>query len=168
MTLAEMMVAILMLGILTSLAAPSLGGMFNRNRVNDGFSELTNALREAQANAVQTSRRCIVNLDVSLSPVQIRAVNTDVPPRACIPNRTLPNGVAVATNLAGSPPQISFSFKGHTTQSGTITVYWAQQPTLQRRCLTVSNGVGIMRLGYFNSDPTNPSTGNCDTSRSGV
>ncbi len=160
-TLAEILVTLLALGVLISLAAPTLGGLMNRNRVNDGFNDLSNALREAQANALQSSRRCIVTLDIGATPVRIRAADSQGTP--CIAGRALPDGVAVATNLPGTPPPtISFSFKGNTTQSGTITVYWAAQPMLQRKCLTVSNGVGIMRLGFYTIDPTsNLSESNC-------
>lgn len=164
MTLAEMLVALVIFGILTTLASPVLTGMWNRNRVNDAFSELRNAMREAQAHAVQSSRRCTVMIEATATPVRIRAVDSDN--RPCIANRTLADGVALSsTNNLGTPPSISFSFKGNTTAMGTLAVYWSRQPTLQRKCLTVSGGVGIMRLGNYTADPTaNVSAGNCRTS----
>lgn len=163
MSLAEVLVVLVIFGILTAIASPIFTGIWNRNRVNDAFNELQNAMREAQARAVQSSRRCTITIAASASPVTIRAVDSDNQP--CIANRTLAEGVALSsTSNLGASPSISFSFKGNTTTMATLAVYWSRQPTLQRKCLTVSGGVGIIRLGNYTADPTtNLTAGNCKT-----
>ena len=52
-TLIELLVVMIMIGILSAIAAPSFLGLLNRNRVNNATIRLKSALVEAQANMEQ-------------------------------------------------------------------------------------------------------------------
>ncbi|WP_250125569.1 prepilin-type N-terminal cleavage/methylation domain-containing protein [Chroococcidiopsis sp. CCMEE 29] len=61
-TLIETLVILIIIGILSAIAAPSYLGMLNRNKVNDGLTKVRGALQEAQREAIRRSRRCQVGL----------------------------------------------------------------------------------------------------------
>ena len=57
-TLIEVLVVMIMIGILSAIAAPSFLGLLNRNRVNNAAIRLKSALVEAQANTTRIGRYC--------------------------------------------------------------------------------------------------------------
>ncbi|MEL4894318.1 hypothetical protein P9B04_02515, partial [Crocosphaera sp. Alani8] len=73
--------------------------------------------------------------------------------RGCLggSERELPKSVEVVMN-GTVQSDVVFSFKGTTTEMGTIVV----QPTKgsgEKRCLVISRGLGIMRTGVYEPDP---------------
>jgi prepilin-type N-terminal cleavage/methylation domain-containing protein len=159
-TLAEILVAFAMFGILSALALPSLVGLLNRQKVNSAFNDLRAALFEAQAAAAKTSSQCIVTVSTGSDPVTVKAVDPQNKP--CIVNRTLQQGVKVSENYPSSG-QIVFSLKGNTTDEGTLVLYWASQPSLQKKCIVTSLGIGIIRSGDYTGDPQSANAANCKT-----
>lgn len=141
-TLIETLTVIIIIGILSAIAAPGLLGMLNRNKVNSALDEVQGALREAQREAMRKSQSCTLTLDSTNSKVTGSCLVTG--------SRTLPSGVALKTNLTSST--VTFSFRGNTNSSGTIVLYKSDDSNQQKKCLFVFNGLGIMRTGNY-SDP---------------
>ena len=80
-------------------------------------------------------------------------------------DRTLAKGVAMATNVTGTPIQIKFGMRGNTefttdpetADSGNIILYQPSGPTSGRKCVAISPGIGILRSGtYLATEPTTP------------
>lgn len=61
-TMLETITIVVILGILSAIAAPSFLGMLNRNKVNDALSQAQGALQEAQREAIRKSKLCPVNI----------------------------------------------------------------------------------------------------------
>ena len=57
-TLIELLVVMIMIGILSAIAAPSFLGLLNRNRVNNATIRLKSALVEVQANTTRRGKSC--------------------------------------------------------------------------------------------------------------
>jgi prepilin-type N-terminal cleavage/methylation domain-containing protein len=79
--------------------------------------------------------------------------------------RTLPNYVAMATNMSGSPIQIQFGFRGNSTfitasaGTGNIILYQSNGSASGRKCVAISKGIGILRSGsYPDINPITPPT----------
>jgi hypothetical protein len=79
----------------------------------------------------------------------------------------LPKDVAIRTNLSGSPPTVSFNFRGLTTDGGTLVFYpknvgYSTTNTADAkntpRCLVISMTLGMMRTGTYSANPTIPIT----------
>jgi len=155
-TLIESLIIVLVIGILAAIAAPSFLATLNRSRVNDALAALEGALKEAQKEAVKRSTNCTVTLDTTDKKVTGPCLVTG--------DRTLSNGVQMATNITGST--ITFSHKGTVTLSdtGTIALYRSDE-TNNQRCLVLSSPLGIIRSGnYTGSIASSITATNCSTS----
>lgn len=156
-TMIEVIVVLIIIGILSAIMAPSFLSMFNKNKVNDTLEQVRGALREAQREAIRKSKSCAVTLDTTNKKISSPCLVTG--------DRTLTNGVAILTHdLDGTPPSVTFSMRGSTTNSGLIIVQMSDGSTDKKGCLVISEGPGIMRTGVYNGSTTSISSGNCTTS----
>lgn len=151
-TLIETLIIVVIIGILSAIAAPSFLGLFNRNKVNDALSQVQGALQEAQRDAIRKSKSCAVTINTTdkiiTSPCLVTGSRDLCDERNSVGNCTK-SRIAIATNLIGTPPIITFSFRGNTTNSGTIVVYTSDNSSSKKGCLAISNGLGIMRTGNY-------------------
>ena len=147
-TLTETLLAVIVVGILAAVTAPSLIGLFNQNRVKDGFVQLKGAIKESQRLAMRRGRRCKISLDTANQEVDIGSPDAKGSYTGCLlSERTIPDGVLFKTN---SNPHIIFSARGNTSSARTIIVY--SPNTQAKRCLVISLGLGIMRSGNYTGD----------------
>jgi prepilin-type N-terminal cleavage/methylation domain-containing protein len=174
-TLTELLVVVIIVGIFAAIAIPNLLGMFSQVQVREGMGQVKGALKEAQRQAMRSGKRCKVKIDTITVDGEPRrrittVTNTDEPGSnyigCLLSDRVLPIGIAIRTTTPfGSPPKIVFSYKGNTTQSGTIIVY-SPNNTDEKKCMTISNGLGIIREGDYIRDLSLLINGNlyCKTS----
>lgn len=99
-TLAEKMAIVVILGIVASLAMPSVVRMLNQAKLKQTVAEVQTALNETQREAIRGNKICTVTLNFVEGEVKGSCLKTG--------NRTLASEVAVATNLtdnrSGSSP----------------------------------------------------------------
>ncbi len=167
-TLTEMLATMIIAGILFAVATPSFLGLFNNSKVKSGLEQLQGALTEAQRQAMRNGKTCQVKLDTEIIdgvPRKVVTINDSIDDSGCLlSKRILSQGVSTAsTSSLGNPPKISFSHKGNTPDSGTIVLY-SSNSSGEKRCLAISNGLGIMRTGIYNSDTSSITADNCKTS----
>lgn len=154
-TLIETLIVVIIIGILSAIAAPGLLGMLNRNKVNTALDEVQGALREAQREAMRKGQQCTVTLDSTNSKVTGSCLVTG--------DRTLPSGVALGTNP--NPATVTFYFRGNTNNSAKIVLY-SDDSNQQKKCLVISSGLGIMRTGNYSGSTTSvtpTTTDDCTT-----
>lgn len=159
MTLIEMLVVVILVGILAAIGAPSLMEMMNNQKVKTALETVQGVLQDSQRQAIRQSKNCSVTLNTTNTPPNLTTTDT-----GCIvtSDSKLPTGISMKTTTGLS--SISFSFKGTTTSSGTIVVESSDGPS-DKRCLVISNGLGIMRTGLYTGSTTGSlSASNCDTS----
>jgi prepilin-type N-terminal cleavage/methylation domain-containing protein len=175
-TLIEALVAIVVLGIFTAIAAPSFSAWLSNKKVDDVAAQIEGAIREAQAEAIKESKPC--TLLISKTDAQI---TSDRP--SCLPTgsrdlkqlgvKILSNnqsGISLGIANLGDPAQIKFSYRGTLsitdTGTGLITIYQEAGGSSQKvRCIAIASGIGIIRTGrYLGSSPDSPTdTANCAT-----
>ncbi|PSM46242.1 hypothetical protein C7Y66_26040, partial [Chroococcidiopsis sp. CCALA 051] len=153
-TLFELAIILVILGVLLAIVAPSFIGMFNRNKVNDTLAQVRGALQEAQREAIKKSKSCTVTINTTNkkmtgSPGGCLPIERDFCDERDASGNCVRSAVAVMTNLTGAPPTLKFSFRGNTNKLGTIVVYSSDNSTNKMGCLVVSNGIGVMRTGYY-------------------
>lgn len=156
-TLLELMVALTIVGVIATIAAPNFLGLLNRIRVNSAMEELLGAIKETQRLAMRHGKRC--RIDINPSNNILSSSDDD-----CLLNtRTIDKSVIIRTNFPGSMPNISFSHKGNTTRMGTIIL--SSNLTDTQKCFVISLGLGIMRTGKYTGNKTSISHENCEKNR---
>jgi prepilin-type N-terminal cleavage/methylation domain-containing protein len=134
-TLMELLVTAVILGILAAIGIPNLVGLLNKNRVQSSTDLLRSVLQDSQRQAMRAGKTCEVQLrkssasqsyydlivargDASKSPclaalpAQYSKETVDKEEKA-LQTVKLPDGVRIATNITTNPPQLTFSIKGH-------------------------------------------------------
>jgi len=157
-TLIEMLVIIAVVGILAAISAPSFLAWQNRTRVNNALTDVRGALQEAQREAMRKSKTCTVTLNTTNKKLTSPCLVTG--------DRTLPNGVVIATNISGSPAKAAFSYRGTILLSHTGKIILSTGDNTYKRCLVVSSPLGIMRTGSYsgsNSSSSEVTDGTCTT-----
>ncbi len=182
-TLAESLVAVLVLGILSTIAMPSFLTWVNQRKVDDVLAQIEGTFREAQGVAIKKSQACTLNLGVTL-PGKPDSIGITATPGNCLPtgSRDLSqlglsalqkNDTGIEIKIANlndnldKKPQLNFSHKGtifNQPNPGVIVVY-NSQTEVRKRCLAISGNLGLMRTGEYIGSMENLSADECDTSR---
>ncbi len=154
-TLIETTIIVVIVGILSAIAAPSFLGMLNRNKVNDALVQVRGALQEAQREAIRRSKSCTITLDT---------INNKVTAPCLVTGDRKLESVAIRS----SNSSITFNFKGNVGIGGgsTIVIASSNNSTTKQKCLAIASGIGIMRTGdYHQTDTTGTDSNKCTLSQ---
>lgn len=167
-TLAELMVTVAIIGILSSIALVFTGNEWRRERINTVAIELAGWLEEVRAaslretNAVQSNGGCVVRLGSPGSPgtalnhVPAGTVLASVDPTLC----RAPNPSFTISGFASTPdrysatfssPTATFTPRGSTTSTSDITIHLSLDGSVPLRCVQISSIVGMIRIGGDNA-----------------
>lgn len=157
-TLIEVGTVAVVVGILASVAMPSFMGIKARMDTRNGLDTLKQTLQQAQRNAIKMGKECQVQLSPSSNPPKI-VLDTDPKYNGCLPYREIPlENVVFHHNF--SSPNIRFSYKGNSTNLGTMVVESINVVGI-RYCLVMSNMIGMMRSGDYVQVPPTISATHC-------
>lgn len=145
-TLAETLVMVVIIGILAAITAPSFMRWLQNERVDDALVNLEGALKETQREAIRKSATCGVLVPDGDGQTLTRSATSAA--SCSLSSRRLPDGVSIISNLQTNPKSIRFSLRGTTTSSATIALS-APDDLGQKRCLVISNPLGITRTGFY-------------------
>ncbi len=150
-TLAEMLIVVIIIGILSAIVAPNFFNWFTRYKIEEGLGEIKGALKEGQKQAMRQGIRCRIRINTATNTI------TGNPPRCLLSDRDLRDDISITTNF-GSPSsfpttfQLSFSYKGNYAGIGGKIVVSDVNSSQNRKCLVMTNGLGIMRTGNYQGD----------------
>ncbi len=161
-TLLELIVIVLMLGILTAIAAPSWLAFINRQRVRTVNDRVFQSLRLAQSEAKRTKRDITITFDTTVDPPQVKF---DPPLTTGGSEQKLdaggeikPGTIALTVNTPAAPTtppnSIVFDYQGNLTAGITpFVVSVAPVDGGTKQCVIVSTLLGGMRTdeGTFNA-----------------
>jgi type II secretory pathway pseudopilin PulG len=139
-----MAIVSVIVGILSSLAIPSMMSGMGKNDLKSAMGQVKGAVQEAQRAAIKKGQSCTVTLTTGTSA-------TVTGSSGCISSTVQLASTITLSIPTGSSP-FSFSYKGNTTSDLTITL--ASTKTTQKYCLVVSSGIGIMRSGVYDESRT--------------
>ncbi len=174
-TLIEAMVTVAFISILGAIAAPSFSAWADRKNIDNALTQLQGALQEVQQQSIQISQLCSVAIDTNALTVSATSGYSN----NCLPtgSRNLNNtglsssgtqsaGLAMATDAASTTATIAYTLRG-TTSNANVFVLYKPNSSIPMRCLAISQGIGIIRIGNYvstSNPPTSVSAGNCQTS----
>lgn len=161
MTLIEILIVAVLMGIIAAIGIPNLLQMLNNNKINASLDLLQNTLRDVQRQSIRQSKNCTINFAKDSNPPRITESTAGCLSEGMV---ELDKGVIMKANLTNT----TFSFKGNTTLSGAGTIVLeASDGDSEKKCLVISSGLGILRTGIYTPDPNDAnkvSAENCDTS----
>jgi prepilin-type N-terminal cleavage/methylation domain-containing protein len=160
-TLIEVLVSILIMGILTAIAAPSFMTWVYNKKVDGLVADVEGALKEAQSTAIRKSITCNVLItETTVTAVKSATDSTEVP--ACLPSgsRQLPklqdgsNDTLKISGTGGTSGTVfTFSSRGTaniTPSTEAVVIYRTDAAgNGKNKCLVVSSGIGIMKSGTY-------------------
>jgi prepilin-type N-terminal cleavage/methylation domain-containing protein len=172
-SLIEAMVTVVIVGIFGAIAAPSFSAWSDRYKLDNALAKLQGALQEVQQQSIRTSQPCSVTIDTTALTVASTSGYAN-----CLPtgsrslnntglssNSTQSAGFAMVTDAVNTTPAIAFTFRG-TTSTVNVFVVYKPNSSIPMKCLAISQGIGMIRIGRYNS-PSNPpasvSASNCET-----
>jgi prepilin-type N-terminal cleavage/methylation domain-containing protein len=140
-TLIEMAIVSVVVGILASLAIPSMMSGMGKNDLKSAMGQVKGAIQEAQRSAIKNGVSCTVNINPTAKTVTGS-------PAGCISSPvSIPNNTEITFTTPTAATSLIFSYKGNTTTDLIVALQSAK--TSQRYCLAVSSGIGIMRTGTY-------------------
>jgi prepilin-type N-terminal cleavage/methylation domain-containing protein len=162
-TLTEILIALVIAGILSALSLPSLLRILKGNEVKQAQDQIVATLRDAQKQAIRRSKKCDITINTGSNPVTITTKDTDDQGCLSLGSQILSRDITVVSNKGND---ISYSFKGNTTNAKTLTI--SSNGTDQVRCIVISMHLGIMRSGIYEppADAKSVSGKYCKTSTS--
>jgi type II secretory pathway pseudopilin PulG len=213
-TLLETLIIVVVLGVLTAIAAPNLLSLMDGVKINQTITEVRGTLQEGQRQAIRNNQPCVVSLSLSSSGGESPADNSgkgnnngsengtktgsengtktqnghdgsSSTPSSSAPtieaqcpvasNPEVPSGVDVATNISGTSStrndvaiafgiygSAEFGVEGQTTEtttgagdpSGKIVAYIPTRQSVQKKCIAISNTLGLTRVGNYTGGVT--------------
>jgi prepilin-type N-terminal cleavage/methylation domain-containing protein len=145
-TQAELMVAILVVGILAAIAAPSFSQWLRQKKVDAALSKIELALQETQAEAVKRSKTCSLEIPRGSDPTLTGDCLVTGP-------RTL-KSVAINHNGTTNPWIIAFNEDGENRVVNSRGTLWLSSAdgNVRSRCLVISVGIGLRRSGLYENN----------------
>jgi prepilin-type N-terminal cleavage/methylation domain-containing protein len=141
-TLIESLIVVSIVGILISIAIPSLLAAQNSAKLRQAQEMVVTSLQESQRESTRRNQSCTLTFDKSNNKILGQG--------GCLlsGDRNLPSGVTL--NYTGTATGIQYGIRGNTTTNKAIILGIKDDPN-PTRCLTVSAPLGIIRLGSYDN-----------------
>ncbi len=146
----EMMATLLVLGVLVAIASPSLLGWLRQREVDVALAQVETALQETQREAMKRGIPC--NLRIESTSKGIKLGTQPVLTGNCLlGDRTLQH-VALHHSRPDPSWMITFNARGENrspnNDPGTLWIT-ATDTQVQPKCLVISVGIGLHRVGRY-------------------
>jgi prepilin-type N-terminal cleavage/methylation domain-containing protein len=139
-TLTESLIVVAIVGILVAMALPSMKAAIDRANLVRATDMVVGSLQEAQREAMRRDRGCTLTLD--------KVNRKIVGEQGCLltGDRYLPESIEI--DYTGATGDIQYGIRGNTTTNKAVTLS-VRDSRRNKRCLTISAPLGIIRLGTY-------------------
>lgn len=156
-TLPETATILILIGVLSTIAAPNLLSWYRSKQIDNQLVEVVGAFKEARAIAIRESRNC--TLSITTGPAAKITAN---------PVRCLETGQRMIEDVhlrrSGSLAILTFDYKGETGRFSPDVLVLSNRNSRKQRCLVIDGPLGMMRTGrYLSSDRTGLAPTHCTT-----
>lgn len=184
-TLIEMIAAVIIVGILASIAAPNLLGMLNQARVKDALGQVEGAIKESQRLAMRRGKTCRIRFirtvptggSYEKAVAQVHPDESGVSYSGCLlSTRELDREIVLEfeTETAGTKTKrtigntdansldIVFSGKGNTNDASQGTIIVSRTNTNLQKCLQIEGILGNILTGNYVDTDADGTADDCD------
>lgn len=177
-TLIEVLVIISIVGILSAIAIPSFISLINKIDLNNAVTEVRSALQTGQREAIRRSQVCTIGLNTVNRTVTGYCLSgernlpkevdfaTNIKKNLSLPDNQIKINFGVLgtaeftiedsadnQSLSIKTRYLEMSFPQSSTPpndpSGKIVLYIADKPSLAKKCIVISNILGLTRTGNY-------------------
>ncbi|MGB2924561.1 MAG: type II secretion system protein [Limnothrix sp.] len=171
-TLIEILVATIMLGVMAAIASPGMLAFVARSKVSSAHNQLQGGLQEMQREAIKRSQDCEITFPASGTTSSSQANDVlEVTSNCLVAGPLELEGVRIRHNLPDTDTDPDntildlFDFKGQTDTalSNDVAIVITQEDSDKfQKCIAISDGVGIIRSGFYTTNLSTVSISNCD------
>ena len=151
LTLPELLITVVVLGILASLGCISGAETLARQRLETASRTLGQGIEEARSSALRNNAPCGMRLTATgWGPAPGGVLPVCLP--AAVPLEQAgfgSGGLRVAHNM---PTELRFTSNGLVLDGGTVVL--TMRGTALRRCLVMALPLGVVRVGRYGGNPT--------------
>ncbi len=170
-TLIETLVIVVVIGVVTVIAAPNLVSMMERVKVDQSVAEVRGVLQSAQREAIRGGQPCVTNLSLKKSNGLAKGHSK----KSCgsAAGYQPPEDTELITNITnpsdskaeeGKSLEIEFGVLGNakfdiykssstpSDPSGKIVAFVSQKDSVPKKCIAISNTLGLTRVGNYIGD----------------
>ncbi len=157
-TLIEMLAVLMIMGTLMAIASPSVLAMMSRAKLTNAVDRVRDTLELSRSQTTQKNKACnvyIPNGNQVVSDCLVSADNTssgiagvtDGLPSVKLDDR---DDIVIENKIpSASLNTITYNSRGITQHSGTVVLSSRSNPTGEKKCLIVDDGVGLVRTGKY-------------------
>lgn len=180
-TLIEIITAVIIVGVLASVAAPNFLGMLNQTRVKNGLGQVEGAIKESQRLAMRRGQTCILRFTSTGSGSSKHAL-AQTAPDLTVDSRTVESdgcllstrefdneislqfddGTTVTTVDSSNTVDILFTSKGNTSTQGTMII--SRSGTDTKKCLQIEGILGNILTGDYEDTDGDGTEDTCNAS----
>jgi prepilin-type N-terminal cleavage/methylation domain-containing protein len=147
-TLIEVLTVVGIIGILLTIAVPSLLATQGAVNVNNSLEKVRSTLELSQVEAIKKQRSCTVSVANNTQITSACLIDSSKVDSAGTPLFELDAGVTMQTmGWSATAGQIIYNEKGLTKSSGTIIL--GSVDASLKKCLTIKAGIGLVRNGVY-------------------
>jgi prepilin-type N-terminal cleavage/methylation domain-containing protein len=141
----ELMITVVIIGVLAAISLPSFAPWLHQQQVNAALNQIDLALQETQTEAVKRNQTCRVSLT--------RGADVTLTGNCLVSGSRTLNGVTLNHSRSSDPWVIAFNAAGEnrspSNDPGTV---WISTPNVQAKCLVISVGIGLRRMGQYSNN----------------
>jgi len=145
-TLAEMMTVLLIIGILSAIAAPNLLSWYRQQQLYLAVTNIKGGLQQAQREAIRRSIDCTITVDATRNKL------IDGGNGCLMSERTVPEFIDLTLTNNRSSHDIEFNFRGNINPSSQTTFRFSNEAVKNTECLVISAPLGMIRTGRINAN----------------
>lgn len=148
-TLSELVITVAMVGIMAAIAAPGMSRFMQKAQLEDALLRLQGALRETQNEAIRRSQTCSLTIP--------SGIDQSVTGNCLVTGDRPLNGIQVLHRNSDSVGNwtVTFDARGRNRDfdnTGTAVLSIPGRPHVSPKCLVLSVGIGLHRIGEYDGD----------------
>ncbi len=144
-TLMEVMIVVVIIGILAAVAIPGMGGWMGKRTLDAVSREMFSNFQRARSEAVSRARNVTITVDTANDWYMIQDAGGNV----IVPRRDMPDEIDITGStfpLSGGRHETIINVRGFASNAGTVTLRSSRAPSASRERVIELGLGGVVRI----------------------